>query len=389
VDGDGDLDWLMVLQNTFDPNTQEVCAFAYWYFSGTSMAAPHVSGVAALLLSENPLLTHEEIRQILKDTADQNTDSACGSGLINALAALQAVTPVDTPPEVSIDYPTDGETVFGTVTVQIDASDFNDAPGTLTVEWSLNGDTWKPVGYNSASGFYEATWETALYAEDNHTLQSRATDSADQTTESALITVTVNNTNEAPVASFEYDCNGSICEFDAAGSYDTDGSIESYEWDFGDGSTGSGIAPSHTFMAEGNYTVTLTVTDDIGAKASFPQEIPIEVVTNTLHVADLDATSANLFWGFWSTTVTIIVKDAGNNPVANANVYGVFSDGSTLFTCTTGVSGTCQVTGYQWTLNCLTYTVVDVTHVTLIYRAEENSDPDGDSDGTEITSCRP
>lgn len=56
--------------------------------------------------------------------------------------------------------------------------------------------------------------------------------------------------------------------FDAGGSYDTDGSIVSYQWGFGDGVSGSGISVAHTYISTGTYTATLTVTDDLGAKST-------------------------------------------------------------------------------------------------------------------------
>ena len=52
--------------------------------------------------------------------------------------------------------------------------------------------------------------------------------------------------------------------FDASASLDPDGSIAAYDWDFGDGSTGSGMTPDHTYSAAGDFTVSLTVTDDMG-----------------------------------------------------------------------------------------------------------------------------
>jgi uncharacterized repeat protein (TIGR01451 family) len=59
--------------------------------------------------------------------------------------------------------------------------------------------------------------------------------------------------------------------FDGTGSSDADGTIESYEWDFGDDSPlGSGATPSYTYAAEGTYIVTLTVIDDSGASDSEP-----------------------------------------------------------------------------------------------------------------------
>ena len=62
--------------------------------------------------------------------------------------------------------------------------------------------------------------------------------------------------------------------FDASESYDLDGSIVSYSWDFGDGNTATGVIVDHAYSEDGNYTVTLTVTDDDGASApSFATKI--------------------------------------------------------------------------------------------------------------------
>nr|WP_245976043.1 PKD domain-containing protein [Amycolatopsis palatopharyngis] len=70
----------------------------------------------------------------------------------------------------------------------------------------------------------------------------------------------------APVAEFTEQCSAteSSCTFDASGSRDLDGTVESYAWDFGDGGTGTGVAPEHTYAEAGEYRVTLTVTDDDG-----------------------------------------------------------------------------------------------------------------------------
>ncbi|MES9990920.1 MAG: S8 family serine peptidase [Candidatus Thiodiazotropha sp.] len=70
----------------------------YAYYSGTSMAAPHVSGVAALLYAIKPDITPDEVEQILKESARPfpGTCTGCGTGLLDAAAAVAAVD--DTPP---------------------------------------------------------------------------------------------------------------------------------------------------------------------------------------------------------------------------------------------------------------------------------------------------
>lgn len=56
--------------------------------------------------------------------------------------------------------------------------------------------------------------------------------------------------------------------FNGSRSKDWDGSISSYHWDFGDGSSSAETIVNHEFSAEGTYTVTLSVTDDKGGKGS-------------------------------------------------------------------------------------------------------------------------
>lgn len=55
---------------------------------------------------------------------------------------------------------------------------------------------------------------------------------------------------------------------DATTSSDPDGTIESWAWDFGDGTTATGAQATHTYANPGEYTVTLTVKDDEGAKGT-------------------------------------------------------------------------------------------------------------------------
>ncbi len=80
----------------------------YLYLSGTSMAAPHVTGLAALLKSYVPQLTHDEIWTIICETADdlgpEGWDDYYGHGRINAYQALLAAGPN----RIIASYPPDG-----------------------------------------------------------------------------------------------------------------------------------------------------------------------------------------------------------------------------------------------------------------------------------------
>lgn len=62
-------------------------------------------------------------------------------------------------------------------------------------------------------------------------------------------------------------------QFDASGSYDPDGDILLYEWDFGDGSSGTGSEATHTYITPGDYTATLYVIDDDGVRREASQPV--------------------------------------------------------------------------------------------------------------------
>ena len=106
--------------------------------------------------------------------------------------------------------------------------------------------------------------------------------------------------NAAPIANANGGYAGYVAQgisFSSQGSSDSDGSIASYEWSFGDGSVSSQANPSHAYSAAGNYTVTLTVTDDGGlsdistttATVSATQNIAPTAVANGPYAGDVNA----------------------------------------------------------------------------------------------------
>ena len=74
----------------------------------------------------------------------------------------------------------------------------------------------------------------------------------------------VSSVLESPTASFLYTTQDQTVSFDASGSVDPDGTITTYQWDFGDASTGTGMITSHTYASATTYTVKLTVKDSDG-----------------------------------------------------------------------------------------------------------------------------
>jgi serine protease len=78
--------------STLNTGTTTPGSDAYAYYQGTSMATPHVSGVAALMFSVKPTLTPAQVESILKSTARAfpATCSQCGAGMVNATAAVSA-----------------------------------------------------------------------------------------------------------------------------------------------------------------------------------------------------------------------------------------------------------------------------------------------------------
>ena len=92
-----------------------------------------------------------------------------------------------------------------------------------------------------------------------------------------------------------------IVDFDGSGSTDSDGTISTYAWDFGDGSTGAiSQNPSHIYFRAGNYTATLTVTDDEGATD-----------TDTVAITVTDPTNSNVA----PTAVATGTPTSGNAPL--------------------------------------------------------------------------
>ncbi len=110
---------------------------------------------------------------------------------------------------------------------------------------------------------------THSYASDgNFTVSLTVTDNNGGTDAASSTASIAPTANVLPVANAGGPYNGTVgnpVSFDGSASSDPDGSIVSYAWDFGDGNSGTGVSPTHSYASDGNFTVSLTVTDNNGA----------------------------------------------------------------------------------------------------------------------------
>lgn len=373
-----------VLQQTFK-DSRNVCKFAYYFFQGTSMATPHVSGVAALLIANgnadangDGITSPDEVRTVLQQTAEDKgatgRDDTYGWGLVDAFAALSfAPAPVDNPPTVSITSPLDGATVSGTIEITADATD---DVGVVQVDFYV-GTTL--IGTDTTSP-YSVSWDSTTVTDGTYTLTATTVDTIGQTA-SHSISVLVDNVNDPPVANAGPDQSAYVEEtvyFDGSGSTDDRG-IVSYHWDFGDGSTGTGVTTTHTYLAAGTYTVILTVTDNGGLTAS---DTAIVTITEkpagpTMHVGDITFTSSvrERNGTLYCRVIGYVpILDASNQPVSGATVYANWNGAySANISKNTNSEGTATFRT-PWVAGCGTFalTVDNVTKDGWIYDSTAN-----------------
>ena len=193
--------------------------------------------------------------------------------------------------------------------------------------------------------------------------------------------------NQPPQASFTFSCSDLTCEYDATGSFDSDGNITSYAWDFGDGNFASGITPSHTYASAGTRLVVLTVTDDGTAMDSAPQSVTTgSPGIQEMHVGDLDGSDKPGRKGRWDAIVSIGIHVNELELVEGATVTGVWNTGREM-SCTTSPTGYCSLTlaNIKTSDPFVTFTVIDVAAPGWVYNSNLNHDIDVDNNGTTIT----
>ena len=140
------------------------------------------------------------------------------------------------------------------------------------------------------------------------------------------------DSGKPPVASFTATPNpvieGATVAFDASGSSDPDGTIDSYVWDFGDRTNGSGAIISHSYPTFGTFNVTLTVTDN----ESFTATAHRDVVVHAPPVASFTTTPNSPVVGASVTFNASASRDPDGNIMTYAWNFGDSTFGSEAIT---------------------------------------------------------
>ncbi len=176
--------------------------------------------------------------------------------------------------------------------------------------WRIGGDsTWSGAQFFAGHIDEVAVYRTALSA-------ARVADHHRAGSTGAVV-------NLAPTASFTSAATHLDAAFDASGSADADGTVASWTWAFGDGTTGTGRTVTHAYATPGTYPVTLTVTDDQGVTGTRTSSVTVTAPPpNVLPTAAFTAAPAG-------TTVTL---DGSASADADGSVTGwawSFGDGTT------------------------------------------------------------
>lgn len=199
--------------------------------------------------------------------------------------------------------------------VSFSAANSTAASGTIvSYSWTFGTGATAAGMYPSYTYTVPGTFTATLTVTDSNDLINTA---------SVIITVT-SPPNQLPVAVASGTPTSGYAPlpvtFSSAGSLDADGSIVSYSWDFGDGSTATGASPSKIYTVPGNYTAKLTVTDNVGGTAS--ATVPVSVLLD--HNSDCDVQlftlASNKSKAGTLVNATVIVSDRLGRPVVGATV---------------------------------------------------------------------
>jgi PKD repeat protein len=215
-------------------------------------------------------------------------------------------------------------------------SDANgDGVETVTLDGSASSDIDNLVSYQWTEGS-TVLGTTAIISPSFpvgiHTVTLTVTDSEGASAWDETTTIVL--ANQEPVADAGSGRSvyvGDVVSFDGSDSYDPDGAVVSYEWDFGDEEIDSGESVTHIYTSKGTYAVTLTLTDNGGLTSLNQITVTVEGISTepTMHVEDITITKQvrnRKKAVFTRAAVTVTLLDSSGAPVEGATVHGSWSN---------------------------------------------------------------
>jgi PKD repeat protein len=258
-------------------------------------------------------------------------------------------------------------TASGT-TVQFDGSGSFDQDGTIVgYTWNFGDGTTGAGATVSHTYNVAGTYTATLVVTDNSALTGVDT-----------LTVQILAANQLPVAyATATPASGYAplpVTFNGSASVDPDGTIASYAWNFGDGSTGSGPIGQHTYQSPGSYTATLTVTDSRGAAASVL--VAVQATSNPANTIRVNSIALGLLdsQGGRSVRATVKVTNLSGNPVTGVAVTGNWTGAVTgPGSAVTDASGNAVITSKRFKKSgSVTLTVSGLAKSGLTYSSAQN-----------------
>jgi PKD repeat protein len=241
------------------------------YMDGTSSATPAVAGAAALMLQHYPSITARALRDSILNHATKSVITGSLSAKNHLLYSLEAndgavLTPTPTP--VPVNTPPTASFIPSCSNLACTFADRStDVDGSIVAwRWEFGNGVTSTLQNPNYSYPAAGSYTVRLTVTDNNGATSTA---------SGVLTVQAPvAVNLAPVASFTRSCTDLVCTFQDQ-SYDNDGSIVSWRWEFGNGVTSTTRSPSYTYPAAGTYTVRLTVTDNAGTTGTATSAVTV------------------------------------------------------------------------------------------------------------------
>jgi len=131
-----------------------------------------------------------------------------------------------------------------------------------------------------------------------------------------------------PVAMFTYSINDLTVSFNASGSYDRDGKIVSYDWDFGDTNNGTGVIVNHTYSQNGTYEIVLTITDNENKNGTFSEHVFLGYDATPPQINSVSDSPDTVGFGFPVNITANVTDDFSGVKTVKVNV--TYPDNSTV-----------------------------------------------------------